>query len=178
MVKTRQDTWSEKEDLLLAETILRFIREGKTQLEAFEEVSEKLNRTTAACGFRWNSVVRKYYKNEIEEAKRYRRDKKIKKGAITSVSIMKKSKPKKEEINISFPDVLNYLQELYEKSEQRNENEEVVKDYKERIRSLEEKLSLSQEANRQLQEELDQVKKEKEELESIVGHVRKVIVNK
>ncbi|NSL52980.1 RsfA family transcriptional regulator [Calidifontibacillus erzurumensis] len=69
----RQDAWSEEDDLLLAETVLRHIREGSTQLNAFEEVGDKLNRTSAACGFRWNAVVRQGYKKAIELAKKQRK---------------------------------------------------------------------------------------------------------
>lgn len=47
MTKQRQDAWSEENDLLLAETVLRHVREGSTQLNAFEEVGDKLNRTSA-----------------------------------------------------------------------------------------------------------------------------------
>ena len=43
MTKQRQDAWSEENDLLLAETVLRHVREGSTQLNAFEEVGDKLN---------------------------------------------------------------------------------------------------------------------------------------
>ncbi|GAE94123.1 prespore specific transcriptional activator RsfA [Gracilibacillus boraciitolerans JCM 21714] len=38
MAKVRQDAWSHEDDLLLAETVLRHIREGSTQLKAFDEV--------------------------------------------------------------------------------------------------------------------------------------------
>ena len=48
-MKQRQDAWSEENDLLLAETVLRHVREGSTQLNAFEEVGDRLNRTSAAC---------------------------------------------------------------------------------------------------------------------------------
>lgn len=73
MVKVRQDAWMEENDLLLAETVLRHVREGSTQLSAFEEVGDALNRTAAACGFRWNAVVRREYEQELEEAKRERK---------------------------------------------------------------------------------------------------------
>lgn len=73
MTKDRQDAWTEENDLLLAETILRHIREGSTQLNAFEEVGDKLNRTSAACGFRWNAVVRQQYLKAIELAKKQRK---------------------------------------------------------------------------------------------------------
>jgi prespore-specific regulator len=76
MVKVRQDAWSHEDDLLLAETVLRHIREGSTQLNAFDEVGDKLNRTSAACGFRWNAEVRTKYDNAIDLAKRQRKEKK------------------------------------------------------------------------------------------------------
>lgn len=59
MYVTRQDAWTEEEDKILAETVLRYIRDGKTQLEAFKMVAEHLSRTSAACGFRWNATLRK-----------------------------------------------------------------------------------------------------------------------
>ncbi|MCL6617989.1 MAG: RsfA family transcriptional regulator, partial [Anoxybacillus ayderensis] len=65
MEMMRQDAWTEEEDMLLAETVLAFVREGGTQLRAFEEVGKKLSRTAAACGFRWNSLVRKKYEDAI-----------------------------------------------------------------------------------------------------------------
>lgn len=72
-MKIRQDAWSEENDLLLAETVLRHVREGSTQLNAFEEVGDKLNRTSAACGFRWNAVVRHQYEKALDLAKKQRK---------------------------------------------------------------------------------------------------------
>lgn len=72
-MKVRQDAWTEEDDLLLAETVLRHVREGSTQLNAFEEVGDKLNRTSAACGFRWNAVVRHRYEKALELAKKQRK---------------------------------------------------------------------------------------------------------
>ncbi|WP_117169138.1 RsfA family transcriptional regulator [Paraliobacillus sediminis] len=76
MAKVRQDAWSHEDDLLLAETVLRHIREGSTQLNAFEEVGDRLNRTSAACGFRWNAEVRQRYDQAVAIAKRQRKEKK------------------------------------------------------------------------------------------------------
>lgn len=76
MVKVRQDAWSHEDDLLLAETVLRHIREGSTQLKAFDEVGDQLNRTSAACGFRWNAEIRQKYISAIDMAKRQRKEKK------------------------------------------------------------------------------------------------------
>jgi prespore-specific regulator len=72
-MKERQDAWTEENDLLLAETVLRHVREGSTQLNAFEEVGDKLNRTSAACGFRWNAVVRHSYEKALQLAKKQRK---------------------------------------------------------------------------------------------------------
>ncbi|MEC0271618.1 RsfA family transcriptional regulator [Peribacillus frigoritolerans] len=72
-MKVRQDAWTEEDDLLLAETVLRHVREGSTQLNAFEEVGDKLNRTSAACGFRWNAVVRHNYDKALSLAKKQRK---------------------------------------------------------------------------------------------------------
>ncbi|MGZ0087391.1 RsfA family transcriptional regulator [Caldibacillus thermoamylovorans] len=73
-MKQRQDAWTEEDDLLLAETVLRHVREGSTQLNAFEEVGDKLNRTAAACGFRWNAVVRHRYEEALQLAKQQRKE--------------------------------------------------------------------------------------------------------
>ncbi|MFT4416993.1 RsfA family transcriptional regulator [Fredinandcohnia humi] len=72
-MKVRQDAWTEEDDLLLAETVLKHVREGSTQLNAFEEVGDKLNRTSAACGFRWNAVVRHSYEKALQLAKKHRK---------------------------------------------------------------------------------------------------------
>lgn len=73
MNSTRQDSWTKEEDVLLAETVLHYIREGKTQLEAFKKVGRKLGRTSAACGFRWNATIRKRYEHAIIRAKEERK---------------------------------------------------------------------------------------------------------
>ncbi len=72
-MKVRQDSWTDENDLLLAETVLRHVREGSTQLNAFEEVGDKLNRTASACGFRWNAVVREQYEKALDLSKKQRK---------------------------------------------------------------------------------------------------------
>lgn len=66
---TRSDAWTPEDDRKLAEIVLRHIREGSTQLNAFVESANLLGRTPAACGYRWNGVVRKHYDDGIKEAK-------------------------------------------------------------------------------------------------------------
>ncbi|WP_186446278.1 RsfA family transcriptional regulator [Paenibacillus cremeus] len=65
----RKDAWTQEEDNILAQTILQHIRNRSTQLKGFEDAAEKLGRTSAACGFRWNSDVRSRYEDAIREAR-------------------------------------------------------------------------------------------------------------
>lgn len=103
----RKINWSTKDDNILAETVLNCIQNGKTQLIAFEEAAEKLNRTAAACGFRWNSTVRKY--NE-EQLKKYKKNRKI-------TSSMVPIHDQVDGIKGSLVDVFNYIKELEQKVE-------------------------------------------------------------
>ncbi|MDQ0416366.1 prespore-specific regulator [Croceifilum oryzae] len=84
MAVKRQDAWTTEDDLILAEITLRHIREGGTQLSAFEEVAERLGRTPAACGFRWNSAVRKQYDAAIQIAKSQRQKRSQERVRISS----------------------------------------------------------------------------------------------
>ncbi|MBL0388171.1 RsfA family transcriptional regulator [Tumebacillus sp. ITR2] len=73
MKTVRQDAWTPEDDGVLVEVILRHIRTSSTQLAAFEEAGQTLGRTRAACGFRWNAVLRKEYAAQLEIAKAERR---------------------------------------------------------------------------------------------------------
>jgi RsfA family transcription factor len=64
--------WTEEYDQLLAETFLKLIREGSSQITVFDEIGKKLNIPAVECLFRWNSVVRHNYKNAIALAKKHR----------------------------------------------------------------------------------------------------------
>lgn len=124
MAKIRQDAWSHEDDLLLAETVLRHIRDGSTQLNAFEEVGDVLNRTSAACGFRWNAEVRNKYTSAIDLAKRQRKEKKRRektpskqtlKPAVVSQKINEETNliiDPDEIKSIELGDVIQYLQTL------------------------------------------------------------------
>ncbi|MFT8871451.1 MAG: hypothetical protein ABF868_04060 [Sporolactobacillus sp.] len=73
MASIRQDAWSDADDARLAETVLSHIQKGSTQLAGFAEAGQLLSRTAAACGFRWNSLIRKRHAAAIAEAKALRR---------------------------------------------------------------------------------------------------------
>lgn len=112
MVISRQDSWTNDNDLLLASTVLQNIRNGGTQLAAFKEVAKLLTRTPAACGFRWNSYLRKQYQVEIRQAKQNR-----KVGNDISPS-----PPKKETnpLSMTLDDIIIFLQNYEERNELTN----------------------------------------------------------
>lgn len=102
MVVSRQDSWTNDNDLLLASTVLQNIRNGGTQLAAFKEAAKQLNRTPAACGFRWNSYVRKQYQEEIQQAKQNQ-----KVGNNTALS---QQKEETNSLSITLNDIILFLQ--------------------------------------------------------------------
>ncbi|WP_043933437.1 RsfA family transcriptional regulator [Bacillus sp. EB01] len=187
MSSTRQDAWTADEDLLLAEVILRNIREGGTQLQAFEEVGRKLSRTSAACGFRWNSHVRKQYKAGIEHAKKQRKE--AKKNSRESkdqqletpkqpvVQLLADSQSVEDVQSVQpnpgssipeFKDVLAYLENLYARAgNSANEYEQALV----RIRELERE-------NESLLKELNTLEEDYQALMSILDRARKMAADK
>jgi len=152
MTSTRQDAWTEDEDLLLAEIVLRYIREGGTQLQAFEQVGKKVSRTAAACGFRWNSYVRKHYKKAIELAKKQRKKNFKQKSDHYPI---KQTEQTTEDLTIEK--VINYIQSLGETQaiHKQNENEK---------RKLQDELLDIKSQYRELQNKYKKIKKEHDQL--------------
>ncbi|MGP4068215.1 RsfA family transcriptional regulator [Halobacillus sp. B29] len=147
----RQDAWKEEEDVLLANTVLKYIREGKTQLEAFQEVAEHLNRTPAACGFRWNATVRKDYYEEIQEAKQNRKEKRT---IYTSI-------PSAEDTPLSIDAAISFLKEMK------------VKQYDEKGKQkLEYELKQLSEDNQKLRHQLKQWEAAWNEMDKLVHWVK------
>ncbi|MGG1398277.1 RsfA family transcriptional regulator [Bacillus salipaludis] len=181
MSPTRQDAWSQDEDLLLAEVVLRHIREGGTQLQAFEEVGKQLSRTSAACGFRWNSFVRKQYKSGIELAKKQRKE-------------MKKQLPQVEEEkngaevmvetastissgeSVSFQTVIHFLEGLHKKAEVSSTIEEDREKSVEKIKELEKKIFYLAAENEKLSKNLKAIEEDYRSLIEIMERARKMVV--
>lgn len=182
MPLTRQDAWSQDEDLLLAEVVLRNIREGGTQLKAFEEVGKQLSRTAAACGFRWNSYVRKQYKSGIELAKKQRKEAKkqsklqeIAEEAPVVAAAEPVVQPAAEERQsvIGLQDVKKYLDELYEKAGAASGNKESLDEHKEKIRGLEKQIYYLSAENEKLETQLKSMEEDYRALIDIMERARK-----
>ncbi|MEW8971678.1 RsfA family transcriptional regulator [Mesobacillus jeotgali] len=183
MPLTRQDAWSQDEDLLLAEVVLRNIREGGTQLKAFDEVGKQLSRTAAACGFRWNSYVRKQYKSGIELAKKQRKE--AKKQAKTEeraevpaapVSEVPKrpAEQKEQQPSISIEAVKQYIDELYEKAGNANAQDM----QKEKIRGLEKQIYYLAAENEKLETQLRSMEEDYRALIDIMERAKKRVAPK
>lgn len=165
MVKVRQDAWSHEDDLLLAETVLRHVREGSTQLNAFEEVGDRLNRTSAACGFRWNAEVRKKYHHAMDLAKRQRKEKK-RAEANKPVIKLPQQYPENEQViqqnqaALTMDEVIHFLQSInknyYESNQSKFALERTQSEnqrYLERINELEQELAKTKQQLETVQED-------------------------
>lgn len=182
MSPTRQDAWSQDEDLLLAEVVLRYIREGGTQLQAFEEVGKRLSRTAAACGFRWNSYVRKQYKSGIELAKKQRKELKNQSSLSSSqqpVSVINTSSiQEEEEVNdeINFQAVIHFLHHLYKKAEITESIQEDKEKSYDRIKELEKQTYYLAAENERLEKNLKAIEEDYRSLMEIMERARKMVV--
>lgn len=193
MSATRQDAWTRDEDLLLAEVVLRYIREGGTQLQAFEEVGKKLSRTAAACGFRWNSSIRKQYKSGIELAKKQRKEGKKQPAAEKAITCgekedslystekravpsAKNSVPEAKEL--TFDELLSYLNKLYDKALDSSEYQEIISKYETEISSLEKKVKELTAQNERLEKEMKAMESDYKALIEIMERARKMVVLK
>ncbi|MFC5651700.1 RsfA family transcriptional regulator [Paenibacillus solisilvae] len=166
MTAVRQDAWSPDDDLILAEVTLRHIREGSTQLAAFEEVGERIGRTSAACGFRWNSCVRKRYEDAIQIAKQQRQKRNYMKKQtyvvtphVSSIGIIDteertyKSEPLTEE-SLSIDSVVRFLRQWKSTYQELSRQ---IKTLERDVREKEEELFTLRELNERLSLEVNNV---------------------
>lgn len=197
LVKVRQDAWSHEDDLLLAETVLRHVREGSTQLKAFDEVGDNLNRTSAACGFRWNAEVRRKYDQAVDIAKRQRKEKKraIASGQKVASSTVEVPMVNDTPITSTEPDtvqekpvstnldgelnlvtVIEYLQSLnknYQETSQSKHNLEKAQKENEMLHEI--KNDLEQKLEQSL-EQLNTIQEDYQVLIQIMDRARKMVV--
>ncbi|GAB3806557.1 RsfA family transcriptional regulator [Virgibacillus kimchii] len=194
MVKVRQDAWSHEDDLLLAETVLRHIREGSTQLNAFEEVGDKLNRTSAACGFRWNAEVRNKYDSAIDLAKRQRKEKKramaknMKKTRKPTISLQQEyttNKPntyehvltgQEADNNINLDRVIHFLQGMKKDYYASNQSKADLEDAQNEKEKLEEQVTMLEKKLKETEKQLATMQEDYQAFIQIMDRARKMAV--
>ncbi|WP_062201251.1 RsfA family transcriptional regulator [Massilibacterium senegalense] len=182
-MKVRQDAWTEENDLLLAETVLRHIREGSTQLNAFEEVGDVLNRTSAACGFRWNAVVRNDYTEAIELAKKQRKERKRKlkqqQEVASSYPVMAPTIPVATEqpsSTMTLHDIIQFLQQLdYDSTHTTTlkvENDQLMMNN----RMMQERISLLEQEKEKLEHDYQTIQEDYQSFMEIMERARKMVL--
>jgi prespore-specific regulator len=105
---TRSDAWTSTDDERLASIVLHHIRTGSTQLRAFEGAANELGRTAAACGYRWNGVLRKDRKVNIDAAKQDRKSAQ-KSNSSAQTTALGGSTPVAMTSSDSMKDVIHFL---------------------------------------------------------------------
>ncbi|WP_368937172.1 RsfA family transcriptional regulator [Bacillus sp. SH8-8] len=149
MVISRQDSWTDDNDLLLASTVLQNIRNGGTQLAAFKEVAKLLARTPAACGFRWNSYVRKQYQEEIQQAKQ---DQKMGNNIPLSPS-----EKEKNPLSLTLDDIILFLQN-YKNVNELTKLQNQIEDLETENQSLLQRITMYEEEYRMLLNHIDKTR--------------------
>ncbi|KIL34635.1 precorrin-3B C17-methyltransferase [Cohnella kolymensis] len=164
MTAVRQDAWSPDDDLILAEVTLRHIREGGTQLSAFEEVGQRIGRTSAACGFRWNSCVRKRYDEAIGMAKQQRQKRNyLKKQGISTLAggdrlIVEEGEGGKTEMmsaeSMSLEAIIRYLRQWKNTVQEMSRQ---IRQLEKEMKEKDERLTEYREQNERLSKEVNEV---------------------
>lgn len=184
MAKVRQDAWSHEDDLLLAETVLRHVREGSTQLNAFEEVGDKLNRTSAACGFRWNAEVRKRYESAMDLAKRQRKEKKramAKQSHKPIVSMsrnyeLNQSTLSMDHSSITIDHVIHFLKDLNKNYHESNQSKKTLEQVQTENKQLHDEIDRLEKELRKTEEKLVTIQEDYQTFIQIMDRARKMTV--
>lgn len=153
----RHDNWSEEEDVLLVDSILNSVRTGGTQTAAYTGVATRLGRTASACAFRWNSVLRKKYSDDLSLAKIQSKKTKVvvkPKQSRMSASLKRKS-------SSGVPTDSDMLTSLSKVSE-------YVKDAAKRIKALESTVKTFEKENKRLSEQLAELQEVKRDFDHLM----------
>jgi RsfA family transcription factor len=148
--REEQDSWTDDNDLLLASTVLQNIRNGGTQLAAFKEVAKLLARTPAACGFRWNSYVRKQYQEEIQQAKQDRK-------MGNNIPLSPSKKKKNNSLSITLDDIILFLQN-YKDVNELTKLQNQIEDLETDNQSLLQRITMYEEEYRMLLNHIDKTR--------------------
>lgn len=152
----------------------------RTQL-AFEEVGRALTRTAAACGFRWNSYVRKQYQSGIELAKKQRKELRKQIG-VHSANLpgtvkqppIRRAEGEKE---LSIDDVILFLQQFKESpaaADVRHEKEKLT----EQLTALQKEVEDLREENESLRNKLEMTEEDYKALIDIMDRARRMVNSK
>ncbi|MBA4601482.1 hypothetical protein [Thermoactinomyces mirandus] len=146
--------WTAEEDRILKEHVLKAIRQGGTQIEAFKKVGQTLDRTPGSCGFRWNAVLRQQDPASYFEAKKKRVSNQLRKNRREQLS--------------SISAIIPYIKQLEQEEKQLKENVEQLK--KKRKKQFEYYETLKEE-NRQLHDDRNSYQWYQQEVKNRYQHL-------
>lgn len=147
-------------------------------------MGKKLSRTGAACGFRWNSYVRKQYKKAIDVAKKQRKELKNRKKdpELTSLVVEEVAKDKHVSTShpqLSFNEIVESLKSVFEQAENANSAEKnSLSQYEGKIISLEKQTFYLAAENERLLKEIQTLEQDYKALVEIMEKARKMVVLK
>lgn len=147
-----QKKWTSDEDLIVAEVVLRHVREGSTATKAFMELSNTLNKKTTTVLARWNDVLRHQYLQALEIAK--------KQG-----SKLKKTNIKNNTVKLMLPVIST------------ENDDHVLKSMNNKVNTMEEVIDFLQTVkvnNPVLEKENTKLKKENEELKQQLSQYKEM----
>lgn len=148
--------WTEEEERFLGETIVKYIESGDTIGNAIKKISKDLNRTQAACRFRWHKVIQFRFKASLEIAREQGKK---------NTPIEEESMSKTESINFESPfvgftqNLDSILQQIYQLQNELRYLEERYSEKNQLVQMLTEENNRIKRENNNLQNQLDQVDK-------------------
>jgi prespore-specific regulator len=173
----RQDAWTTEDDSALAEVVLKHIRDGSTQLAGFNEASQTLGRTAAACGFRWNACVRKQFRAQIELAKE---DRKAHKSAKIQAQLEGGDYDHPTATLMSWAQVLRFLRQEKSTAQQWASRWRAAQrdsaEWKEKFQNVDKQYRNVLEEYRQIKHDYDIVVSDYRDLVQIVDRARKAAI--
>lgn len=150
--------WTKEEERFLGETVVEYIASGNTIEDAIEKVSKDINRTLAACKFRWHNTIRPKFKASLEIVKEERKKKtSIKENLTSSVESV-------ESIDLGSP-FLQFTQNLESISQQVEQLQNELTDIKQRYIEKNQLVQMLTEENRRIKRENEELKNELEEVD-------------
>jgi len=152
-------------------------------------VGDKLNRTGAACGFRWNAIVRKKYEKAIDIAKRQR--KQLKRAGQRRPRVWQA--PQEEVVpmetqaqtelpmvsggnNLTLNDVIVFLQNLQTHDRTNNRLIKENDDLKARNKELEEQVVHLEKENDKLRKNQQTIEEDYQALIGIMDRARRMVM--
>ena len=169
------DIWTDDDDLVLAETVLRRVREGDSVIDACREFEEKTKgrRTTNASKFRWHTRLKTQYAGAYEIAKTD--GKKAREFARRKVNqgeryqdILENVLEKDNEREIVLDDILVLIKQ-YKKQEEGKESRDKFEKETDKLRRELER------TKKELKDKTDENKQMKEALVEVDTNYRKLL---